>query len=143
MTLCVVDTSVIFKWTRHIAEEEYVAQSIAILENHLNGNIKIHVPDLLVYEIGNILSCKENIKLETAVSIIESVLKLQLKIHNIDFMLAQITINFAKELKITFYDAVFVALSSILNCTFITVDKKLYAKIKSIQGSTYLGDITV
>jgi len=55
----VVDASVAFKWSRKEGEEEYISEALAVLNDHLAGNVEIHAPDLLLYELGNILCFKE------------------------------------------------------------------------------------
>jgi predicted nucleic acid-binding protein len=139
MMPCIVDTSVAFKWYRQIDDEEYVQQAIAILESHLNGDLEIYVPDLLIYELGNILRFKEDLASESAISIIRKTFLLEIKIHAIDLPFAEEAFRLAKKYTITFYDASFLALSHILNCVLITADRKLYTKIKSFPNAKFLG----
>lgn len=141
MNLCVVDSSVAFKWCRQHHEEEYVPQAITILENHLSGNLEIHVPDLLIYELGNILRFKEDLSSESAISILRKTLLLEIKIHAIDLHLAEEAYRLARKYTITFYDAAFIALSHILGCPFITADRKLCMKTKSFPRAKFLGSL--
>ena len=138
----VVDTSVVFKWYRQPGDEDYVPQAVSILEHHLHGNVEIHVPDLLFYELGNILRFKETLVSKDALTILGETFALALQIHSIDLLLAEDAFRFAREHDITFYDASFVALSYLLQASFITADKKLFAKVKNLPTAIFLGSLS-
>ncbi len=53
--------------------------------------------------------------------------------------LAQAAATLSKDYKISAYDAAYVALAQSLGCQFITADKKLYRKIKSLELVRLLG----
>jgi len=142
MTACVVDSSIVFKWYRQSGDEEYVPQALSILERHLHGDCEVHVPDLLFYELGNILRFKETLVSADPLTILRETFALDLQIHPIDLLLSEEAYRFAREYDITFYDASFVALSYLLQVPFITADKKLFAKLKSLPPAIYLGNIS-
>jgi predicted nucleic acid-binding protein len=142
MTLYVVDSSIVFKWYRQPGDEEYVPQAVSLLERHLHGDLEIHVPDLLFYELGNILRFKETLVSKDALTILRETFALALQMHPIDFPLAEETFRLAREHDITFYDASFVALSHLLDASFITADKKLFAKVKTLPTAIFLGSLS-
>jgi predicted nucleic acid-binding protein len=141
MTPYVVDSSIVFKWYRQPGDEEYVPQAVSILEHHLHGDFEIHVPDLLFYELGNILRFKERFASKDALSILKETFELALQIHPIDLLLAEEAFQYAQGHGISFYDASFVALSHLLDTSFITADKKLFAKLKSLPTTVFLGNL--
>jgi predicted nucleic acid-binding protein len=141
MTSLVVDSSVVFKWYRQPGDEDYVPQAVSILERHLHGDIEIHVPDLLFYELGNILRLKESLVSKDALTILRETFALALQIHPIDPLLSEEAFRFAREHEITFYDASFVALSHLLQASFVTADKKLFAKVKTLPTAIFLGNL--
>jgi predicted nucleic acid-binding protein len=141
MTPFVVDSSVVFKWYRQTGDEDYVPQAVSILKRHLHGEIEIHVPDLLFYELGNILRLKETLVSKDALTILRETFALSLQIHPIDLALSEETFRFARERDLTFYDASFVALSHLLDASFITADKKLFAKLKTMPTAIFLGSL--
>ena len=141
MTSLVVDTSVVFKWYRQPGDEDYVPQAVSILEGHLHGDIEIHVPDLLFYELGNILRSKETLVSKDALTILRETFALALQIHPIDLPLSEEAFRFAREHDITFYDASFVALSFLLDTFFVTADRKLFAKVKPLPTAIFLGNL--
>ncbi|UCB44752.1 MAG: type II toxin-antitoxin system VapC family toxin [Spirochaetota bacterium] len=140
MNLCVVDTSVVFKWYRQPDDEDHVLKALSILEKHLNGELLIHVPDLLFYELGNILRFKEDNLLENPILILRNTFLLGLTIHPLESLLSEVAFDLAKKYEITFYDASFMALSQILDVTFVTADKKLYGMIESFPGIELLAN---
>ena len=96
MTPYVVDSSIVFKWYRQPGDEDHVPQAVSILEHHLHGELEIHVPDLLFYELGNILRFKETLVSKDALTIVRDTYALALQIHSIDLLLAQETFRFAR-----------------------------------------------
>lgn len=134
----VVDTSVAFKWSRQEGEEEHIDQALAVLNDHLAGRLEIHAPDLLVYELGNILSLKESAASQKPVAVLKNTLLLGMTIHPIDLPLAEAAFTIAREYRVTFYDASFLALSRLLGCPLVTADNKLYAKARSFPKLTLL-----
>ncbi len=142
MIPCVVDSSVVFKWYRQPGDEEHVRQAVSILDHHLQGDFEIHVPDLLFYELGNILRFKESLASSDALSILRETYALALRVHPIEVPLAEETFRISREQDITFYDASFVALSRLVQASFITADKKLFAKVQALPGVMFLGDLS-
>src|SRR5512136_2467465 len=140
MTPCVVDTSIVFKWYRQPGDEEYVPQAVSILEQHLHGDFEIHVPDLLFYELCNILRFKEPLVSKDALTILRETFSLALQAHSIDPLFAEEAFRFAREHGITFYDASFVALYHLLQASFITADQKLFAKVRTLPA-IFLGNL--
>jgi hypothetical protein len=61
MTPLVLDTSVIFKWSRQPHEEPLVPQALALLDQYLSGETDIRVPELLFYELGNTIKQKRHL----------------------------------------------------------------------------------
>jgi predicted nucleic acid-binding protein len=141
VSVWVVDTSVAFKWSRQEGEEEYISQALAVLNDHLAGRLELHAPDLLIYELGNILSVKKALASEQSAAILRNILLLGLTVHPIDVSLAEEAFNIALQYRITFYDASFLALSRLLGCPLVTADDKLYRKVRSFPKLKLLADL--
>lgn len=54
MTRLLVDTSVLIKWFHGLGEDE-LAEARAIRDAHVRGDVDVHVLDLAIYEVGNVL----------------------------------------------------------------------------------------
>ncbi|MGQ9648118.1 MAG: type II toxin-antitoxin system VapC family toxin, partial [Thermodesulfobacteriota bacterium] len=104
----------VFKWYRQPGDEEYVPQAVSVLEGHFRGDFEIHVPDLIFYELGNILCFKQILVSKKAPTILKETFALALQIHPVDPVLAEQAFEHCRQHDITFYDASFVALSFLL-----------------------------
>lgn len=129
--MIVLDASVVLKW---IFDDEDGGVSAARWKDaHVSGHEIVAVPDLLFYEIGNVLATKTRLS-EAAVA--EAFLLLwEFSLERFDLGLEEFQAGLAlsRKYKITIYDAAYVELSRRLKCPFVTADKKLYEKVKSIK----------
>ena len=139
MNAHVVDSSVVFKWFRQEGDEPYVAAALSVLENYLQGEVELCAPDLLIYEIGNVLKGKLRYIKEDIAGVIEDLFGLGLTYYYIDPALALNAMRTAADYDLTFYDASFVALARMLDVDFITADEKLYRTTKDLPGVHFLG----
>jgi predicted nucleic acid-binding protein len=143
MTPVVLDTSVVFKWSRQPSEEPLVPQALVLLEQYLNGEIEIHVPDLLFYELGNTIKQKRDLLQGSAETIMHDVFALGLTVHMLDMTVALKALGTALEHDLTFYDATFIALAQSLHCHLITADRKLHQKLRPRPFVCFLGDVNI
>jgi len=128
MTLIILDSSVVVKWI--ISEnEKYLEQADKLLEKVKSGSFKCYAPELLKYEIGNVMISKQcttsyiNLAFKTIYS-------LPISFITCDLRLAYHTANISKESGITFYDALFIALAKKLKATLITDNIKHQGRYK-------------
>ncbi|MBI3990208.1 MAG: PIN domain-containing protein [candidate division NC10 bacterium] len=54
--MVVFDSSVVIKWFRK--SEAFQEQALSLHQTYLNGSLTIYVPDLLIYELANVLRSK-------------------------------------------------------------------------------------
>lgn len=95
--------------------------------------IAFAVPDLLFYEIANVLATKTRLS-ETAIAEAFSLLwDFSLERFDLGSDEFQGSLALSRKYKVTLYDAAYVELSRRLKCPFVTADKKLYEKIKSMK----------
>ena len=90
-------------------------------------------PDLLVYEIANVLKYSKAFSEEEVIAAIQSLYNLK-----IDFIAPIITVvrqavTLSYEKDITYYDASYVALATELEVPFVTADARLYGKVQDIS----------
>lgn len=123
----VLDTSVVLKW---FVEEEDYGTAREVLKRYVNGDISLAVPDLLIYEIGNVLKLSKGFTQKESSQIIEYLIGLKMDIiAPISLFINRALEVFYRE-EISFYDSVFVALAELLECKLITADKKLFERVK-------------
>ena len=130
--MIVLDVSVVLKWI--FADEAGGERAARFKEEHVTGHEVIAVPDLLFYEIGNVLSTKTRLS-EAAIAEAFSLLwDFSLERFDLGLDEYQSSLALSRKYKVTLYDAAYVELSRRLKCTFVTADRKLYERIKSIKA---------
>lgn len=133
-TTIVPDASVIVKW---FTQEEKREQAIELREKHINGEIGIVVPDLILYEISNALRYNPNFNQNDINKAIQSLFDIEINIITPTLEILERTIEIAYSKEISIYDATYIALAEIINFGFITADKKLLRKTNDL-GFVYL-----
>ena len=129
--MIVLDASVVLKWI--FADEDGGESAARFKDAHVSGHEIIAVPDLLFYEIGNVLATKARLS-EAAIAEAFSLLwDFSLERFDLGLDEFQSSLALSRKYKVTLYDAAYVELSRRLKCTFVTADRKLYEKIKSIK----------
>ena len=130
--MIVLDASVVLKWI--FDDEDGAEPASRLKEAHVTGHEIVAVPDLLFYEIGNVLATKTRLS-EAAIAEAFSLLW--------DFSLERFDLGseefksglvLSRKFKISLYDAAYVELGRRLKCPFVTADRKLYEKVKSIKS---------
>ncbi len=102
-------------------------------DDHVAGHEIIAAPELLFYEIGNVLATKTRLS-KAAISDAFSILwDFSLERFDLGLEEFQDSLALSRKFKITLYDAVYIELSRRHKCTFVTADKKLYEKVKTIK----------
>lgn len=132
--MVVLDASVVIKW---FCEEEGGGEALVYQQRHLSGEL-IHVPDLLLYEVANVLSCKPGILIAYVTEVLDILKKMNLIIHWPSFEGISRSAEIAGNLKIPVYDAAYLALAADLGAVFVTADQKLAAKCEKDYRTTFL-----
>ncbi len=121
----VVDSSVLVKWFKS-RNEDLVAKARALLDEIQRKPLEVHVPALLLYEVGNILLMKTRlgpVALNDAIAHLEA---LPFSVAPPASPLLRRAAHLGRDLGLTFYDASFLALAVELDCPFITADRQLF-----------------
>ncbi len=120
----VVDASVVLQWLL----EDPAAKSQRVLEAHLAGIDGLVAPDLLDYEVANVLGTKTRLKMADAVQAFEHYLALDITTYSLGGEELQHALQLAYEHKLTVYDASYLALAFALKTRFVTADHRLAAR---------------
>ena len=127
--------SVAFKWTQPGAGESGAGAAIAILQEHLDARVLVHVPSLLFYEVANGLLLG---RARPAIGAIEQALSwlfglsLQIVPPDPDGIVRAARIS--RDLGLTVYDATYLALAGSLDCGFVTADRRLARRAVRVRG---------
>ncbi len=127
MLKIVVDSSVIAKWLSQ-QDEERTAQADRILRNAQEGKVTLLAPELAKYEIGNAILLHKEISIEEAETIFNDLFLFPIQFIDQTEELANVTYSIAKKVRITYYDASFLALAKQENAILITDNPKHQAK---------------
>lgn len=137
--MIVADASVVLKWLLSDGEADRET-ALLLRQRHLQGEISIAAPDLLLYEVANVLLMKR----EDPQAVFEGFQELysaDIRLHSFEppefFKAAEAALRY----KITGYDACYVALAQILRCRLVTADERLLSRLKGVPHVLHLREI--
>lgn len=122
----IIDACVAVKW---YVKEQMRDKALELRDDYVSERVDLQAPSLILYEVANAIRYHPG---STGVECAEAVRGLRtlgLAIHELDENLIDIASNLAFSEKITFYDAVYVALAKKLQGTFITADEELLRQL--------------
>ena len=141
----IVDASIGVKWFSS-ENEKKVELAIQLREKHFTGKIELHAPDLFIFEVLNSLVYKNKFNMSEINNIYDSLKLLYLKIIIPDDNLIKNAVSLSVNLKLSYYDSVYVALAQKMGAPFITEDKKILShadEYKFIKNLDYVQDIKI
>jgi len=133
----VVDANVVVKWLVPGALE---AEADQLFQWILTQDGEAHAPDFLKLEVTQVLwkKWRANELLRSEVRLVMAELAaLPLHLHHSSLLLAD-ALEIACEFERTVYDSTYLALADVLDCEFISADKRL---INAIRQSNWSGSI--
>jgi|GEM_PF-376100 predicted nucleic acid-binding protein len=134
----VLDSGVVAKWFN---EEEYSKVAIRFRDLYINGAIELKEPPILPFEVANTINRNLQLSSEDALKAASSLCTLirsSVELPCEDDM--KNIMQIARELGITFYDAVYIHLAKKYDAIFITVDDELYEKARKIIKTFHLAE---
>ena len=119
--MTVVDASVVLKWL--LAEPS--AEAEALLEKHLDGGDPLVAPELLYYEIGNVLVTKTKLTAQEISDLFGYFVDLQIEAYSLGADEYKTAIDLAYRYKLSVYDAAYLGLALALHSRLVTADRRL------------------
>ena len=119
--LIIPDASVLLKWVLPRQHEDSVEQALAIAKGFADNHIRLLLPTLWVYEVGNVLALKQPAIAE------EQLLRLR------QMVMPEVTpneqtireaIRLVADKRVSFYDAIYHAIAIASQGIFVTADDK-------------------
>ena len=135
--MIVVDASVALKW--FLPHEPFSEAALALWTAHQEGQQPCGGPELLLYEVSNVLVTKSHLSVEEALVGAKVLMDAELLIYPMKELDYQLAITLARQFGLSFYDATYVALAKTLKCRMITADQKLYQKLHHLKWMMSLG----
>ncbi|MHA1596080.1 MAG: type II toxin-antitoxin system VapC family toxin [Candidatus Asgardarchaeia archaeon] len=136
----VVDASVVVKWFN---VEEYGDKAVELKNAHVRGIVKVIAPVHLIYEVGNSIWKNRQLNVEDASNAIVLLLELNLELVSSSHKSIKRTMEIAREMEMTFYDASYVQLAEENKLTLITADEKQLEKSKDIIDVIHIKDFSI
>jgi len=136
----VVDSSVLIKWFK-TRGEELLAEAEQLLEEIDRCHIQVHVPALLLYEVGNILLLKTRLGLAALDEAVRRLEALPFVVAPPATPLLKRALRLGREFSLTFYDASSLALAVELDCPLVTADQRLFHHTRSLQRVRHLSRV--
>jgi predicted nucleic acid-binding protein len=130
--MIVPDASVVLKWFLPEADRD---KALALVVGHISGQDVMAVPELLFYEVSNILTVKSRLSAEVIFAGMRYLYALGLRAFRLDQEQSLEAIRLARSHQLSIYDASYVALAITLRATFITADARMARKL---QGLTFV-----
>ena len=124
----VPDTSVVLKWFLH-DQEPLRPQALALRRAFLQGTMHLIVPDLLWYEVANVLRYKPEWDAAQVELAVHSLFALKLEAVPVTVELLASALALAFACGITVYDAAFVAVAVARGAEFVSADERLIRKL--------------
>ena len=118
----VVDASVVLKW---FLQEDDSPKALDLYAKALGDEVELAAPDILLYEVANILVRKRKASRGQAENAVRLVLDSGLNVSEPDHDPLSDSIRIAAAAGLTVYDASYVALAAQMSGTLITADLRL------------------
>ena len=121
MDIYVPDSSVLLKWVLPPKNEQWLLQSLSVREAMLEGKIRLLVPMLWQFEVGNTLSRKVS---STSPALLSMLTRIGLTEADMTPEVRARAFELCAVHGVTFYDACYHALAIARGGTFLTADEK-------------------
>lgn len=132
MNTLVTDTSVFVKWLNQ-DNEQHLENADKILEEVKTGSIEIIVPELVKYELGNVLLKGKQLTPDQAYISLATAYSLPVTFVTESQQQANETYKLAHNLGLSYYDASFMSLAKQYDATLVTDNIKDQGKDSSIK----------
>ena len=131
----VLDSSVVVKW---FSTETKSVEALKLLDSYLQGTLELTISEILICEVGNALRYKPDYDAQKWKTALAQLFNLHLTLTQLNEELATRTGEIAYDGKVTFYDALPVAIAEHKKTVCITADeetqyKKLHPKQYPIE----------
>jgi predicted nucleic acid-binding protein len=124
----VVDASVVLQWLLG----EPAIKSQGVLERHLDRTDVLAAPELLHYEVGNVLVTKTALAASEAAELFGHFLNLEIQAYSLGAEEYRHCLALAQKHRLTVYHASYLVLALSLNAKLVTADRKFASRVSSL-----------
>jgi len=133
----VLDASVAAKWFNN---EHLTDRAVKVRDAFVKGRVELCAPEHLIYEVGNAIWKNKEIGAWDCASAITNLIDIDINLVRLDSNLASQSMRTARDLQVSYYDAVYIQLSDHLDIPLLSADDKLILKIKKDCDFLHLKD---
>lgn len=126
----VLDTSIVIKWFR--TEEPDVASALKLVEDHIEGRVRLLLPEWLFCELANVLRFKPGMTATTVKQALSALEDLSPEVIGLSDAQLEKAVEIAFETRLTVYDALFMAAAVHEGLPLVTADRRLAQKARSV-----------
>ena len=124
----VLDSSVVAKW---FSTETKSVEALKLLDSYIQGTVELTISEILICEVGNALRYKPDYDIQKWKTALAQLFNLHMNQTHLTQDLVSRTGEIAYEGKVTFYDALPVAIAENRKTICITADEETqYKKLK-------------
>lgn len=128
----VLDSSVVVKW---FSAEAKSVEALNLLDSYAQGTVELTISEILICEVGNALRYKPDYDTQKWKTAITQLFNLHMNLTQLNENLTTRTGEIAYDGKITFYDALPVAIAENKKAICITADEE--TQYKKLQPKGY------
>jgi predicted nucleic acid-binding protein len=138
----IIDASVCIKWFSSRDKDDVII-ALSLRTQHMNKNIFLVAPDILVYEVINALAYNPLFDTEKLNMAIKSLYEMGIKYVQpyVEILVESSKLHFSKN--ITIYDSIYIAMAKYINAQYITADEKLFKKVRGTGNVILLRDYNI
>lgn len=136
--MIVADASVILKWS--LPDEPGREKALLLRDRHLSGEVPIVAPELLFYELANVLPRRWG-DAAKATELFREICAVGPEKFPFEAPQWIRAMELSAHYRISAYDACYLALAQELRCRLITADERLLAQIKGLPHVVHLEDV--
>ncbi len=129
----VVDASVAVKW---FAREDGSERAREVLRRGEAGEVTLHAPDLLLYEVGNALARGKGVSAASVRDALGLLRQSCIEWHALDEEIIEEAALFTERYGITFYDAAYAALADREDAVLLSANPKDHKQIREVRVQT-------
>lgn len=131
MDIYVPDSSVLLKWVLPPQNEQWLLQSLSVREAMLEDRIRLLVPTLWLFEVGNTLSRKTP---SASPALLSMLTRIGLTEADMTPEVRTTAFELCATYGVTFYDACYHALAIARGGIFLTADEK-HLRLSAVAGN--------
>ena len=131
----ILDASVALKW---FTDEQGSAKALEYKDSLLAGKLVLASPDLMLYEVANVLHLKKEFTEAAVKEALRFLLDIGVEIFTPTEEILDKAVHYTFHTNHSFYDCLYIALASHLGAHLLTADETLYKKARVLVPATLL-----